>query len=122
MMPRGLEQGGFGGFGGSPAQRWNFGKGDAPPEKPGMVSPSMSTVGSATGGSSSSPLSMWNNWLQTMGPYLAQMPTSQPNAESGGLSSLATPPAQPAPTSTGTPNPNFWLHPWNNRGFNALSA
>lgn len=49
------------------------------------------------GAAASSPLGMWQSWLNSMGPMLAQMPNSQPQAESGGLSSLA-----PSPTNLGT--------------------
>lgn len=47
------------------------------------------------GAAASSPLGMWQSWLDSMGPYLAQMPNSMPNVESGGLSSLA--PSQVTP-------------------------
>lgn len=73
----------------------------------------------APGAPGSSPLGMWQDWLNKMGPYLAQQPVSQPNVESGGLSSLA-----PSPVSTGTAGyygagvaPSF-----DNRGFRFLNA
>lgn len=66
----------------------------------------------------SSPLGMWQSWLNTMGPYLAQQPTSEPMAESGGLSSLA--PSTSAPgTMHGYSGPDT---PWQgNRGFRLLN-
>lgn len=65
-----------------------------------------------------SPLGMWQNWLKTMGPYLAQMPTSEPNQESGGLSSLVPSAATPG-TMRGFSGPDT---PWQgNRGFRMLN-
>jgi len=71
---------------------------------------------SPTGPPPNSPLGMWQNWLKTMGPYLAQMPSSMPNQESGGLSSLA-------PSSTGTSLKGYSGPdtPWTgSRGFRGL--
>lgn len=69
------------------------------------------------GAPAASPLGMWQQWLNSMGPMLAQMPNSQPQVESGGLSSLA-----PSPTNLGTAGyygagvgPQF-----GNRGFRQL--
>lgn len=69
------------------------------------------------GAPGSSPLGMWQSWLNTMGPYLAQMPSSEPMAESGGLSSLS--PSSGSPGSLrGYSGPDT---PWQGqRGFRML--
>lgn len=72
----------------------------------------------------SSPLGEWQKWLDTMGPYLAQSPTSQPGAESGGLSSISPTPTNTAPADQGGMagyyGPNT---PWQgNRGFRSIFA
>jgi len=67
-----------------------------------------------------SPLGMWQNWLQTMGPYLAQMPTSQPDAESGGLSGLVPGQLQPDPNGSGLSGYGGWSYPA--RGFNRINS
>lgn len=71
----------------------------------------------APGAPGSSPLGIWQNWLNTMGPYLAQQPASEPMAESGGLSSLAPSSASPGSLK------GYWGGdaPWQgNRGFRML--
>lgn len=72
----------------------------------------------APGAPGASPLGMWQSWLNTMGPYLAQMPSSEPMQESGGLSSLAPSAATPG-TMRGFSGPDT---PWQgNRGFRMLA-
>lgn len=72
----------------------------------------------------SSPLGEWQKWLDTMGPFLAQQPTSQPGAESGGLLSISPTPTNTAPADQGGMagyyGPNT---PWQgNRGFRSIFA
>ena len=70
------------------------------------------------GAAASSPLGMWQSWLNSMGPYLAQQPTSEPMQEAGGLSSLAPSSATPG-TMRGFSGPDT---PWQgNRGFRLLA-
>jgi len=73
----------------------------------------------APGASGSSPLGEWQAWLNSMGPFLAQQPSSMPNQESGGLSSLA--PANPGTTGLGLAGYYGSAGPsYGNRGFQAL--
>lgn len=114
--------GGFNALNGSGGMTPPFGRGAAPGGSVGPVSAGVQTTSPNTtppaaapapkvpipygqandpaaygtpGAPSSSPLGVWQSWLNSMGPYLAQQPFSQPNAESGGLSSLA-------PSASGT--------------------
>lgn len=117
---------GFGELGGSEMRRvGQFGSGGQPP-MPGPahfmgggsvgIRPAQH-IEAPTGPPPNSPLGMWQNWLKTMGPYLAQMPSSMPNQESGGLSSLAPSQATPGTMKGYWGGDGGWE---GRRGFNAL--
>jgi len=122
------EQGGFGGLG-TPTRRMPIdqhthmrqGSDSGGPAPVGtLTSVTAPPVGAAPvpGAPSSSPLGMWQDWLKSMGPFLAQMPFSQPNAESGGLSSLA--PSSAGMSKIGYSGPDT---PWQgNRGFRSINS
>lgn len=91
----------------------------APPSMPYGQAHDPAAYG-APGASSSSPLGEWQSWLNSMGPFLAQMPSSQPQQESGGLSGLGT---TTAPSATGLGVSGYYGSrgpAYGDRGFQAL--